>query len=39
VGVIVGIWILGKLLKLALWLLLVAMLAAGVLTLVGFLMR
>jgi len=38
-GVIAGIWILGKLLKLALWLLLVAMLAAGVLTLVGFLLR
>ena len=39
VATIVGIWILGKLLKLALWLILVALVVAGVLVLVGMLMR
>lgn len=36
---IVGIWLLGKLLKLALWLVLVALVIAGVLVIVGMLTR
>jgi hypothetical protein len=38
-AVFVGIWILGKLLKLALWLVLVALFVAGVLVIVGMLTR
>ena len=38
-AVFVGIWILGKLLKLALWLILVALFVAGVLVIVGMLTR
>ena len=39
VAVIVGIWLLGKLLKLALWLVLVALVVAGALVLIGMLTR
>jgi hypothetical protein len=38
-AVIVGIWLLGKLLKLALWLVLVAVFVVGVLVIVGMLTR
>ncbi len=38
-AVIVGIWILGKLLKLALWLILVALFVAGIMVIVGMVMR
>jgi hypothetical protein len=39
IGVVIGIWLLGKLLRLALWLIVVALFVAAILTVVGMLSR